>query len=96
MLWTFNVKKFCPKNAYQTQKDLFDKLESFRIEYTIEQTLFKNLAIFEFEPICVQGESFKDTDTTKWIGKHIPILVSISSNLVKEPIFFATLILIIS
>ena len=36
---------------------------------------------------CVQEESFKDTNTTEWIGKHIPISVSISSNLVKEPIF---------
>ena len=35
----------------------------------------------------MQEESFKDTDTTKWIGKHILISVSIS-NLVKEPIFF--------
>ena len=29
----------------------------------------------------------QDTDTTKWIGKHIPISVSFSSNLVKEPVF---------
>ena len=35
----------------------------------------------------MQEESFKDTDTTKWIRKHIPISVSISSHLVKEPIF---------
>ena len=34
----------------------------------------------------MQEESFKDVDRTKWIGKQIPILVSISSNLVKEPI----------
>ena len=59
----------------------------FGIEYTNEQTLFKNLAIFDFESICVQEESFKDTNTTKWIGKHIPISVSISWILVKEPIF---------
>ena len=57
------------------------------IEYTNEQTLFKHLAIFDFESICVQEESFKDTDTTKWVGKHIPISVSISSNLVKDPVF---------
>ena len=81
------VKNVYPKNVYQSQETLFDKLDSFGIEYTNEQTLFKNLAIFDFEPICVQEESFKDTDTTKWIGKHIPISVSISSNLVKEPIF---------
>ena len=66
---------------------MFDKLNSFGIEYTNEQMLFENLAIFDFESICVQEESFTGTDTTKWIGKHIPISVSISSNLVKEPIF---------
>ena len=81
------VKNVYPKNVYQTQETLFDKLDSFGIEYSHEQTLFKDLAIFDFESICVQEESFKDTDTTKWIGKHIPISVSISSNLVKEPIF---------
>ena len=81
------VKNVYPKNVYQTQETLFDKLDSFRNEYTKEQTLFKNLAIFEFESICVQEESFKDTDTTKCIGKHIPISVSIYSNLAEEPIF---------
>ena len=80
-------KNVYPKNVYQIQETLFDKLDSFGIEYTNEQTLFKKMAIFDFESICVQEESFKDTDTTKWIGKHIPISVSIASNLVKEPIF---------
>ena len=82
------MKNIYLKNVYQTQETLFEKLDSFGIEYTKEQTLFKNLAIFDFESICVQEESFKDTDTTKWIGKHIPISVYISSNLVKEPLFF--------
>ena len=81
------VENVDPKNEYQTQETVFDKLDSFGIEYTHEQTLFENLAIFDFESICVQEESFKDTDTTKWIGKNIPISGSISSNLVKEPIF---------
>ena len=81
-------KNVYPKKVYQTQEEtLFDKLDSLGIEYTHEQTLFMNLALFDLESICVQEESFKDTDTTKWIGKHIPISVSISSNLVKEPIF---------
>ena len=84
------VRNVYPKNVYQTQETLFDKLDSFGNEYTNEQTLFKNLAIIEFESICVQEESFKDADTTKWIGKHIPISVSISSNLVKEPIFLCS------
>ena len=81
------LKNVYPKNVYQTQETLFDNLDSFGIEYTNDQTLFTNVAIFNFESIYVQEESFKDTDTTKWIGKHIPISVSISSNLVKEPIF---------
>ena len=83
------VKNVYPKNVYQTQETLFDKLDPFGIEYTNEQILFKNLAIFDFESICVQDESFKDTETTVWIGKHIPFLVSISSNLVKEPFFLS-------
>ena len=84
--WSERVKNVYPKNVYQTQGTLFDKLNSLGNEYTNEQTLFKNLAIFDFESICVQEKSFKDTHTTKWIGKHVPISVSVSSNLLKEPI----------
>ena len=81
------VKNVYPRNVYQIQETLFDKLDSFGINYTSEQKLFKNLAIFVFESICVQEETFTDTITTTWIGKHVPISVSISSNLVEEPIF---------
>ena len=81
------VKIVFPWNIYQIRETLIDKLDSFGFEYTSEQKLFKNLAIFEFESICVQEESFKDTNATTWIGKHVPISVSISSNLVEEPIF---------
>ena len=81
------LKDIYPKNVYQTQKTLLYKLDSFGIEYTNEQSLFKNIAIFDFESICVQEECFKDTGTLNWIGKHIPISVSISSKLMKEPIF---------
>ena len=44
-------------------------------------------AIFVFESICVKEESYKQTETTTWIGKHVPISVSISSSLIPEPIF---------
>ena len=81
------VKNVYPRNVYQIRETLFDKLDSFGINYTSEQKLFKNLAIFDFESICVQEETFRDTITTTWIGKHVPISVSISSNLVEEPIF---------
>ena len=73
------VKSVYPENVYQTHEALFDKLDSFGIEYTNEQLLLKNLAIFDFESISVQEESFKDTDTTRWIAKHIPISVFLKS-----------------
>ena len=43
--------------------------------------------MFDFESICVQEDSYKQTETTTWIGKHVPKSVSISSNLIPEPIF---------
>ena len=45
------------------------------------------MANFDFESICVPTEELKDTNTTTWIGKHEPITVSISSNLIEEPVF---------
>ena len=81
------VKHIYPKNVYQLRKTLFDKLDSFGIEYTDDQKLFTNPAVFDFVSICIPEQKFKNTETTTWIGKHIPILVSISSNLIAKPIF---------
>ena len=81
------VKNVYPRSVYQIRETLFDKLDSFGVNYTSEQKLFKNLAIFDFESICVQDETFRDTNITTGIGKHVPISASISSNLVEEPIF---------
>ena len=72
---------------YQLRETLFDKLDSFIIHYTDCQKLFGNLAVFDFESICILEEKFKNTEMTTWIGKHVPILVSISSNLITMPIF---------
>ena len=81
------VKHIYPKNVYQLRKTLFDKLDSFDIQYTDDQKLSSNLAVFDFESICIPEENFKNTETTTWIGKHVPISVSISSNLTAMPIF---------
>ena len=45
------------------------------------------MAIFPFESIFVQEDKLQDTDTTTWTGKHVPISVSILSNLIDQPIF---------
>ena len=81
------VKHIYAKNVYEVRETLCEKLDAFNIPYKNEQKLFKNLAIFDFESICVKEDSYKQTETTTWIGKHVPISVSFSSNLIPEPIF---------
>ena len=79
---------FTQKKVYELRETLFEKLDAFNIPYRSEQKLFKNLAILDFESICVkEANSYKQTETTTWIGKHVPKSVSISSNLIPEPIF---------
>ena len=42
--------------------------------------------MFDFESSCVQEQTFKDTKTTNWMRKHLPKTLSLSSNLVDEPV----------
>ena len=82
------VENVYPRIVYQNSKTLFDKLNFFGIKNTSEQKPLEKLSIFDFESICVQEETFRDTSTTTWIVKHVPIPVSKFSNLVEEPTFF--------
>ena len=50
------VKHIYPKNVYKLRETLFEKLDAFNIPYKNEQKLFENLAIFDFEYICVKKE----------------------------------------
>ena len=81
------VKHIYPKNLYELRETFFEKLAAFNIPYRNEQKLFKISAKFDFGSICVKENSYKQTETTTLIGKHVPISVSISSNLIPEPIF---------
>ena len=81
------VKHIYTKNAYQLLETLFHKLDSFDIQYTDDQKLFINLPVFDFESIFIPEEKVKNTETITWIGKHVPISVSIPSNLKRMPIF---------
>ena len=42
------VKHIYPKNVYQLRGTLFDKPDSFDIQYTDDQEIFTNLAVFDF------------------------------------------------
>ena len=75
-----------PKNVHQLRETLFDKVDLSGIPSKDFQKLFKNMAVFDFESVCVEDENFKDAETTIWFQKHIAIMVSISSNLIQEPI----------
>ena len=81
------VKHIYPKNVYQLRETLFEKSDSFNIPYREDQMLFKSLAVFDFESISNKEQTYKETETTKWIRKHVPISVPISSNLISGPIF---------
>ena len=81
------VKHIYPKNVYQLGETLFEKLESFNFPYGEDQNLFKNWAVFDFESTCFKKKTYKEPETTKWTGKHVPISVSSSSNLKPEPYF---------
>ena len=82
------VKHVYQKKFFELRETLFENLDAFNISYRNEQKFFKNLAFFDFESICVkEANSYKQTETTTLIGKHVPKAVSISSNLIPEPIF---------
>ena len=87
------VKIVYPRNVYQIRETFFDQPGSFGIKYTSEQKLFKNIAIFDFESICVQ-EIFKDTNATPVWGNVSQFLYPFFRNLCKNQFSFAPLILI--
>ena len=62
VIFSDRVKHINPKNVYELRETLFQKLDAFNITYRNEQKLFKNLAIFDFESICVKEDSYKQTD----------------------------------
>ena len=69
------------------RETLFEKLDNFSIAYPGDDNLFKNLAVFDFEAKHVHSVDINNTATTSWIGTHVPVSISISSNLLDEPVF---------
>ena len=81
------VEKIYPRGAYSLRETLFEKLDNFSIAYPEDYTLFRNFVVFDFEAICVQSVEANNTVTTSWIGTHVPVSVSISTNLLDESVF---------
>ena len=74
-----------PTGPYQLSETVSDMMRNLDIE--AENYLFTNLVVFDFESITVHDQSLNHTDSTTFIGKHVPKSVSIHSNLISEPIF---------
>ena len=81
------TKHHYPSGAYQLSETIFERLEDVNINVPQELRLFSNLIVFDFESITVPDNTLRNTELTSWIGKHVPISVSISSNLLSETIF---------
>ena len=81
------VKNIYPRGVYSLRETLFEKLDNFSITYPEDYTIFRNFVVFDFEAICVKSVEANNTLTTSWIGTHVPVSVSISSNLLDEPVF---------
>ena len=81
------VKHIYPKSVHQIGETLFDKLRAFNIKVAAGDTLLNNFAVFDFESIYVKNSKLVGSETTTWVDKHEPISVSITSNLLDEPIF---------
>ena len=74
---------------YQLNEIVFEKMRNLDIE--VENYLFKNLVVFDFESITVHDHFLNHTDSTTFFGKRVLISVSIHSNLISEPIFICDL-----
>ena len=48
-----------PKNVYDLQETLFEKLEGFSFPVSEDNKFLNSLAIFNFESICVATEELK-------------------------------------
>ena len=64
-----------------------ENLSHFGITVPEDYRLFKNLATFDFESICVKENNSVSNNSTSWVGNHEPISVSVSSNFLKRPMF---------
>ena len=82
-----NIKHVYPSGPYQLDSTIFERLQDVGIEVEAEHKMFQNLAVFDFESITVKDDQLCDTERTKWIGRHVPVSVSIASNLLQETVF---------
>ena len=65
------VKHIYPKNVYELCETLFEKLEGFSLPVSEDNKLFNNLAIFDFDSICVPTYYYLDWETRSNFSLYI-------------------------
>ena len=81
------MRHIYPNNVYELPETLFVKLQELNLQFLKKNKYFlNNLAVFDSESICVPTELI-ETQTTSWLGTHVPTSFSMLSNSVDEPIF---------
>ena len=63
-----------PKNVKTLQETLFEMFEGFNIPISKDNTLLNNLAVFDFESICVPSNKLKDTQTKLGLANRFQFL----------------------
>ena len=86
------VRNKYPSSAYHWKETVFKKLFQFDIIVPEKIRQFNSFAVFDIEFICVAENNSTDANSAKntpiaWVGRHEPISVSISSNLIKSLFF---------
>ena len=83
-----SVRNIYPGKIYNITQTIFEKLEEIGITVDKNDRLFSNFAIFDFETICSAKHQQESTATFQYVGKHIPVSVSICNNFMSlEPLF---------
>ena len=76
-----STKYIYPGGFFHPPNTVFDKLEEFGIFVEHEERFFPYFMVFDFESLLIK-EEIQTSEKLRWTHKHVPISVSICSNVV--------------
>ena len=75
------------KEHFRAERDTLWKTRRLQLLILRWAKTVRELRMFGFQSICVQGDTHKETETTKRVERLVPISVSVSSRLIQDPLF---------
>ena len=83
------TKYIFPGGFHKTQPTIFDKLESVGLNLNQTEKYFPNFIVWDMEAMLqkIQSPNHLEDKTLQWLTKHVPISISIASNVTgfEEP-----------